>query len=306
MKVTKNFMEMSDGHEIYYEVYKADKPAAHVHIIHGMAEHIARYEAFIHYLTQRGFTVSGHDQRGHGRTSERNGVEGFLAEENGFDRVVEDANEIIEEVRHDFPELPLIIFGHSMGSFVARRYIQLYSGSIQRAVFSGTGEDPGFAGLAGIQLAKANGRMNGKAVKSKTLSSLVLGPFNKEFKKEGSAFAWLSSDSSEVAKYEADPLCGFIATNQFFADLFTGMLLISNKGEVAKIRKDLPILLISGADDPVGHKGRDLFQAARQYNEAGIRDVTVYLGEGGRHELLHEVDKERYYTVMADWMAKDD
>lgn len=306
MKIIKNFMEMSDGHEIYYEVYQADKATAHIHIIHGMAEHIARYEEFIHYLTHRGFTVSGHDQRGHGRTSERNGVEGFLAEENGFDRVVEDAREVIQEVRHNINELPLILFGHSMGSFVGRRYIQLYSDSIQRALFSGTGGDPGFAGQAGIRLAKANGKLNGKDAKSQTISSLVFGPFNKDFKTEGSAFAWLSSDSSEVAKYEADPLCGFIVTNQFFADLFSGMLLINKKREVAKIRKDLPILLISGADDPVGHKGKDLFEAARQYREAGIQDVTVYLGEGGRHELLHEVDKEHYFAVMADWMAKDD
>lgn len=306
MKITKNFIKASDGHEIYYEVYEPENPKAHIHIIHGMAEHIARYEEFIRYLTSRGFTVSGHDQRGHGRTSKRNGVEGFLAEESGFDRVVEDVREVIREVQQQIGELPLVLFGHSMGSFVGRRYIQLYSNSIKRALFSGTGEDPGVAGKAGIQLAKTNGKVNGKTAKSPTISSIVFGPFNKDFVEEGSAFAWLSSDASEVAKYEADPLCGFVVTNQFFADLFSGMLLINKRSEVAKIRKDLPILLISGADDPVGHKGKDLFAAAQQYKEAGIQDVTVYLGEGGRHELLHEVGKERYFTVMGDWMAKDD
>ncbi|HSJ38453.1 MAG TPA: alpha/beta fold hydrolase [Planococcus sp. (in: firmicutes)] len=306
MKITKNFIKASDRHEIYYEVYEPENPTAHIHIIHGMAEHIARYEEFIRYLTTRGFAVSGHDQRGHGRTAKRNGVEGFLADENGFDRVVEDVGQVIAEVQQQIGELPVVLFGHSMGSFVGRRYIQLYSDSVARALFSGTGENPGAAGQAGILLAKSNGKVNGKTVKSQAISSLVFGPFNKGFKEEGSAFAWLSSDASEVAKYEADPMCGFVSTNQFFADLFSGMLLINKKSEIKKIRKDLPILLIGGAEDPVGHKGKDLFSAAWQYQEAGIQDVTVYLGEGARHELLHEVDKERYFTVMGDWMAADD
>lgn len=306
MKITKNFIRASDKHEIYYEVYVPKNPTAHVHIIHGMAEHIARYEEFIRFLTNRGFIVSGHDQRGHGRTAERNGVEGFFAEKNGFNRVVEDVDEVITGIRHQIDDLPLVLLGHSMGSFVGRRYIQLHSGKVSRAVFSGTGGNPGFAGKLGILLAKLNGKMNGKDEKSKAIGSLVFGPFIKDFKDEGSAFAWLSRDSSEVAKYEADPMSGFISTNQFFADLFKGMLLINKKEEIAKIRHDLPILLISGSNDPVGHKGKDLFAAAAKYRKAGIHKVKVFLGEEARHELLHEVDKKRYFNVFADWMAVHD
>ncbi|MCM3610871.1 lysophospholipase [Planococcus sp. MERTA32b] len=306
MKITKNFIRTADKHEIYYEVYVPENPAAHVHIIHGMAEHIARYEEFIRFLTKRGFIVSGHDQRGHGRTAERNGVEGFFAEEDGFGQVVEDVDEVITEIQRQIDELPLVLLGHSMGSFVGRRYIQLHSDKVSRAVFSGTGGNPGFAGKLGILLATLNGRLNGKDEKSKAIGSLVFGPFLKEFKDEGSAFAWLSRDSSEVAKYEADPMSGFISTNQFFADLFKGMLLINKKEEIAKIRHDLPILLISGSKDPVGHNGKDLFAAAEQYTAAGIQEVQVYLGEEARHELLHEVDKLRYFNVLADWMAVHD
>lgn len=303
MKITKNFIRASDKHEIYYEVYVPEKPTAHVHIIHGMAEHIARYEEFIRFLTNRGFIVSGHDQRGHGRTAERNGVEGFFAEEDGFNRVVQDVNEVISVIQQQIDELPLVLFGHSMGSFVARRYIQLHSDKVSRAVFSGTGGNPGVAGKLGILLATLNGKLNGKDEKSKAIGSLVFGPFIKDFKDEGSAFAWLSRDSSEVAKYEADPMSGFISTNQFFADLFKGMLLINKKEEIAKIRRDLPILLISGSNDPVGHNGKDLFAAAAQYKKAGIQEVKVFLGEEARHELLHEVDKKRYFNVLGDWMA---
>ncbi|WP_372869832.1 alpha/beta fold hydrolase [Planomicrobium okeanokoites] len=306
MKITKNFIKASDGHEIYYELYIPEKPTAHVHIIHGMAEHIARYEEFIRFLTNRGFVVTGHDQRGHGRTAERNGVEGFFAEQNGFQRVVEDADEVITEIQQQIDDLPLILLGHSMGSFVGRRYIQLYSDKVSRAVFSGTGGNPGAAGKIGILAATLNGKLNGKDEKSKAIGSLVFGPFIKDFKDEGSAFAWLSRDSSEVAKYEADPMSGFVSTNQFFADLFKGMLMINRKEEIAKIRHDLPILLISGSNDPVGHKGKDLFAAAAKYRKAGIHSIKIFLGEEARHELLHEIDKKRYFNVLADWMALND
>lgn len=303
MKITKNFIKASDNHEIYCEVYVPENPKAHVHIIHGMAEHIARYEEFIHYLTSCGFIVSGHDQRGHGRTSERNGVEGYFAAKDGFDRVVKDVGEVIAAVQEQISELPLILFGHSMGSFVGRRYIQLQSDQISRAVFSGTGGDPGIAGKIGILLATANGKLHGKDEKSKAIGSLVFNPFQKDFKKDNSNFAWLSSDATEVAKYEADPMSGFISTNQFFADLLTGMLLINKKDEINKIRNDLPLLLISGSEDPVGQKGKDLFAVAAQYKKAGIQNIQVYLAEYARHELLHEVKKSQYFKVLAEWMA---
>lgn len=306
MKITKNFMRTSDDFEIYYEVYIPENPIAHIHIIHGMAEHIARYEEFIRYLTDRGFAVSGHDQRGHGRTAERNGVEGFFAERNGFDRVVEDVKEIITAAQKKTEKIPLVLFGHSMGSFVGRRFIQLYGEDVSRVVFSGTGGNPGIAGKLGILLATANGRMSGKDERSKMLGSIVFGPFIKDFKDEGSTFAWLSSDAEEVAKYDADPMSGFISTNQFYADLFKGMLLVNKKDEVSKIRKDLPVLLISGTEDPVGHKGKDLFGTADKYKKAGIHNIKVFLGEEGRHELLHETKKKIYFKVMADWMAGDD
>ncbi|RLQ92635.1 alpha/beta fold hydrolase [Planomicrobium sp. Y74] len=306
MKITKNFIRASDKHEIYYEIYEPEISAAHIHIIHGMAEHIARYEEFIRFLTDCGFTVSGHDQRGHGRTAKRNGVEGFFAEQDGFNRVVDDVSEVIAEVQQQIGELPLVLFGHSMGSFVGRRFIQLHSSKVARAVFSGTGGNPGTAGNLGILLASVNGKLNGKDSKSKAIGSLVFGPFIKDFKDEGSAFAWLSRDAGEVAKYEADPMSGFVSTNQFFADLFKGMILINKKEEIAKIRHDLPILLISGSKDPVGHNGKDLFAAAEQYKKAGIQEVQVFLGEEARHELLHEVDKKRYFNIMAEWMAVHD
>lgn len=306
MNIVKSFIEASDGHEIYCETVCPFSPIGHVHVIHGMAEHIGRYEEFVLFLAGKGFAVSSHDQRGHGKTAQRSGTVGFFAEANGFDRVVQDAKEVIDHAQGEFGELPLIIFGHSMGSFVARRFIQLYSDSISNVVLSGTGGNPGLSGKVGLAIASAAAKAQGATAISAALGKMTFGNFNKPFKTEESAFAWLSRDKSEVAKYEADPMCGAPSTNQFYIDLFTGLELIHRKSEVAKIRKDLPVLLISGSEDPVGGRGKGIFQAAEQYQKAGLTNIRVHLAEGARHELLNEIDKDVHYEIIADWMLEND
>lgn len=297
---------MSDEHDIYYELYEPDNPVGHVHIIHGMAEHIGRYEEFAHFLAGKGFVVSGHDQRGHGKTAERNGVQGYFADDEGFSRIVADVEEIIEAVQPEDRGMPLVLFGHSMGSFVARRFIQLHSEKISRAVLSGSGGNPGAAGKAGLVLAMATSKLKGKSEISPLLGKLTFGSFMKQFKGEDSSFAWLSRDASEVAKYEADPMSGTPSTNQFYVDLFTGLGTIHKDVEVARIRNDLPLLLISGSEDPVGGNGKGIFQAAEQYQKAGMDNVKVYLAEGSRHELLHEIDKDAHFELLAEWMLSND
>ncbi|MDN7225913.1 alpha/beta hydrolase [Planococcus sp. N064] len=306
MKITKAYLATTDGQEIYYELYEPEAPVGHVHIVHGMAEHIARYGEFAQFLASHGFAVSGHDQRGHGRTAERNGVQGYFGEQKGFDRVVKDVEEVIAVVQNQIGPLPLILFGHSMGSFVTRRYIQLHSQDISRVVLSGSGGDPGSAGKAGLVAALMASKAKGKDQPSALLGKMTFGSFMKPFKDEESPFAWLSRDRNEVAKYEADPMCGFLSTNQFYVDLFTGLALIHKNAEVRKIRQDLPMLLISGSNDPVGGNGEGIFKAAKQYVEAGLSDVTVYLAEDARHELLHETDKEKHFETILEWMLVND
>jgi alpha-beta hydrolase superfamily lysophospholipase len=306
MKMTRNFLEASDGHKIYYELYEAENPKAHVHLIHGMAEHIGRYGEFARFLAVNGYTVSGHDQRGHGRTAEQSGTFGFFGDEKGFERVVADVQEVIRAVQGQVGELPLVLFGHSMGSFVARRYMQLHSRDLSRVVLSGTGGNPGAAGKIGLLFATSAAKRKGKTEASPVLGKLTFGSFNKAFKKEQSPFAWLSSDPVEVAKYERDPLCGFESTNQFYVDLFSGIALVHKPAEVDQIRKDLPVLLISGAKDPVGGNGKGIFSSAEQYAKAGMTDVMVFLAEDGRHELLNERDKFKHYETILEWLNKHD
>lgn len=304
MIIERNFVRASDGHEIYYVLYKPESPMRHIHLMHGMAEHIGRYDEFARFLVARGFSVSGHDHRGHGRTAQRNGKTGYFAPVDGFSRVVEDARQVTEHIRKAVGELPFTLFGHSMGSFVARRLIQLDSVHLSSVILSGTGGDPGPLRLAGLALARGSAKWMGKEAVNPALTKLTFGQFNAKFRHEGSEFSWLTTDRGAVGAYEEDPLCGFAMTNQFYVDLFEGLGVINRKDEINRIRKDLPVTLISGNDDPVGDSGKGVFLTAGQYRDAGIQNLAVQLVEGKRHELLHETNKEQQYELFHKWMVQ--
>ncbi|MDN5708268.1 MAG: lysophospholipase [Planococcus sp. (in: firmicutes)] len=302
MEMTSSFVQMSDGHELYCSLHKALNPKGHVHIIHGMAEHSGRYQDFIQSLNQQGFTVSAHDQRGHGKTAERNGTAGYFAESEGFLRVVEDAHEAIRHAQEKIGKLPFTLIGHSMGSFVSRRYLQLYGNQVDCAVLSGTGGHPGFSLSAGIAAAKSFSKLEGKTAINPVLGNLIFGSYNKDFLDEKSKFSWLSSRRQTVDQFEADPWCGFEMTNQFYVALFEGLGIIHQMDEVRRIPRNLPVLFISGSVDPVGRKGSGVFEAAAQFDKAGIEKVKVYMAEEKRHEVLHELNAEIYQQVIIDWI----
>lgn len=298
---------MSDHHLVHIVQYMPEQtPVGHVHILHGMAEHIERYDEFAKVLVENGFIVSGHDHRGHGKTAEKNGQLGFFAEQDGFDRVVEDVREVLVQVREDMGDVPLILFGHSMGSFIARRYMQKYSESLAKVVLSGTTFSPGLMGDIGTIIGKFGANQKTPQTESALLNKLSFGGFNKRFKDAQTDFDWLSSDANEVKKYIDDPLCGFIPSNQFYIDLFHGLKTIHQENEIKKIRKDLPVLLISGVQDPVGKSGKDIFKVAKGLTNVGMENVTVQLVENARHEILNEMNKKETYQFIVNWMLKND
>ena len=301
----KEIMEgiMSDGHHVHVVKYTSENPIAHVHILHGLAEHIGRYEEFASFLVSHGFSVSGHDHRGHGRTAEKNGQLGYYGDGEGFDRVVEDVREVLHLVYKE-ESLPLILLGHSMGSFVARRYMQKYSETLSKVILSGTMYSPGIMGDAGILLGKFQSKVHSPQTESPLLNSLAFGAFNKQVKNPETPFDWLPRDAEEVQKYIDDPLCGFIPTNKLYTDMFGGLKTIHKQQEIEKVRKDLPILLISGEVDPVGKNGKDVFKVAEGMKKAGMRNITVQLVEGARHEILKETNRQQTYEVMLNWMLK--
>lgn len=237
---------VSDHTRIYVRIYEPEHEViGRFHILHGMGEHGGRYDAFATMLCEQGYFVTMHDHRGHGKTAELNGKLGYFADENGFERVVEDVYDVLQNVRYDYKKVPIYIFGHSMGSFIARRFIQVYGEIVDGCILCGTGATTTMHKV-GNMLAKTMARTKGKDVRGDLLNELSLGSFNKQFKNTKTAFDWLSSDEEEVQKYIEDPYCGFIPTNQFFADLTDGLIMINRKEENTRIPKDLPILLISG------------------------------------------------------------
>ncbi len=295
---------MSDGHQIFVRIYEPkDTPVGNFHILHGMAEHGGRYDNFAEELCKLGYFVTVHDHRGHGKTAEVNGKLGYFADNNGFHRVVQDVYEIIENFRLEREVRQTIIFGHSMGSFIARRFIQLYSQQIDKCILCGTGATT-VLHLFGNMLSKSFSLVRSKTVKSHLMNRLSFGSFNKQIEDSKTSFDWLCSDEDEVKNYINDPYCGFVPTNQFFVDLTEGLLLINRRNEIANIRKDLAVLLISGSEDPVGNKGVGVYKVANQLKKAGVEDVVVYLFEGMRHEILKEKNKEHVFHVVSRWLNK--
>ncbi|MEB2302459.1 lysophospholipase [Lysinibacillus xylanilyticus] len=302
----ERYIEMSDGHFLFTRTLKPSKPCiGHIHILHGMAEHSGRYVEFANSLNEAGYAVTMHDHRGHGETAAYNGTLGFFAEQNGFDRVVEDAHEVVTLLHEQFADVPFILFGHSMGSFITRRYIQLYSDQVDHVILCGTGNVTALHTMGNL-VAKVLAKQLGKDTESKLLNKLSFGSFNKQFPNSKTAYDWICSVEDEVEKYIDDPYCGFIPTNQFFVDLTTGFMSLNRKSEIAKVKKDLPILLISGSKDPVGEQGQGVYAVAEQFAEAGIQDVTVYLFEDKRHEILNEDNREAVYQVLLRWLEKYD
>ena len=294
---------MSDDHLIHIVKFTPDTPPiGHVHLLHGMEEHIGRYNDFATFLMTKGFVVTGHDHRGHGITAEKNGEYGYFADKLGFERVTEDVREVLLLVRENLEDIPLILFGHSMGSFIARRYMQKYSDSLTKVVLSGTTFNPGLLREAGKLIGKFTSAIKSPTAKGTLLNSMAFGGFNKKITNPKTPFDWLSTDEKEVQKYIEDPLCGNIPTNRFFIDLFDGLKIIHQGKENNHIKKDLPVFIISGAKDPVGKDGKDIFKVANGLKNVGMTKVTVHLVEDARHEILNEVNKLQTYEIIANWM----
>lgn len=294
---TSFWITMEDGVEVYIKKwYTADKqPNTIVQLAHGMIEHIERYNDFANFLLK---FVYGNDHRGHGQTGERQGLMGYLADNDGFQRTPEDLYVISGKIQSEYPGTPIILFGHSMGSFLVRHYIQNYSETVDGAILSGTGYTPGWK----LFLARQIARTLPPKEESKLMNSLVFANYNKKIKGNKTAFDWLSRDEETIGKYIEDQHTGFIPTAHFFHDLMTGINLIQSGRLNQRIRSDLPLLFISGEEDPVGDYGKGVWKAAGLYHNAGLRDITTMLFPEKRHELLNEINHSDVYAAIYQWI----
>ena len=278
------------------------RPRAVVQLVHGISEHMGRYDGFARFLTEHGFVVVGHDHLGHGRTAADPSEYGWFGEKGGWKYVVKDVRALRERTGAEFPGLPYVLMGHSMGSFVVRGYLMFWPGTVDGAILSGTGQEPPLTVAAGRVLSALLSRVKGTKAHSSLLDSLSVGRYNKQFKPLRTNADWISRDEAVVDAYRADPLCRFLPTVGMYHDMMVGLQLLARPENLRRMDPDTPVLFFSGDRDPVGANGAGVKKVAGWFKDAGVKDLTVTLYPGGRHEMLNETNRDEVYAHVLEWL----
>lgn len=293
----------SDGVELNaYKWVPEGKVIGIIQICHGMTETVLRYDEFAKHLNNNGYIVYGHDHRGHGETAMNKDDLGYIADGEGFEWLVKDLYEMINNDKKENKALPLYLFGHSMGSFVSQRFIELHGKDIDGVILSGSNGEPPALTSAGIILSALEIKMFGRRHTSKMMDKLSFGDFNKKFKPNRTGFDWLCSVDSEVDKYIANENCGFICSASFYYDLLRGLKTIHKEDNFKQIPKELPIYIIAGDMDPVGNCGKGIVNLYEKLKYIGIKNVKYKLYKGKRHEILNEDNKLEVMNDVTTWL----
>lgn len=280
-----------------------ENPRGVVQVVHGMAEHVSRYDEFARFLATNGFVVAGDDHIGHGSSSlpERWGV---LPAKNGADILVKDEGRLRTIMTAKVPNMtPYFFFGHSLGSYMTRVYISRYGHGLSGAILSGTGTVDPATSKVGYALARAIAAIRGDDYKSTFLDSMGVGAYAKAFEDEGQ-FAWLSVNKQNVAAYEADEACGFMFSAGGYASVCALTAEACSKSCAEQVPHGMPLLFVSGSEDPVGDMGKGVRSAAQLAQDAGQTDVRMHLYGGLRHEILNEAPeaREQVYNDIRSWL----
>ena len=301
IQTVKKEILSSDGiHTLCGIVLVPEHPKGIFQIAHGMIEHIGRYEALMTYLAENGFIVCGHDHLGHGRTGETDGSFGYFAEKDGYRLVCEDVYLFGNAVKEDYPDLPLVLMGHSMGSFIARCTARSHPDACDALIIMGTsGKNP--LSSIGLLISRLIRKIKGEKYVSKFVLWVAFSSYNK--RTEGNhPFAWTSRDEKELEKRDADPFCNFPFTVSAMCDLILLQSLCNKKDWFMNIRKDLPILIVSGEQDPVGNYGKGVEEVYVSLIAEGVTDVFRKLYPEMRHEILNEFGREDVWTDILEFL----
>lgn len=273
-------------------------------IAHGVAEYALRYEPFAEFLTGKGFAVVANDHIGHGESVAEGAAPLYFGEKDGWTHVVDDMYALRNLTSQKYPGLPYFLMGHSMGSFLTRTYLIRYPGTVKAAIIMGTGQQPGFMLAGGKLAANFFGKKSGFDKFDATVDNLAFGAYNKPFEPKRTNYDWLSVNEENVDRYIADPLCGGQTSVGLFRDMLGGIGFIEKRANLEKMDKNTPILFISGAMDPVGDLGKGTRKAYERFQKAGVRDVTLKLYPGLRHEILNEKEKDQVYADIWAWVEQ--
>ena len=302
----KKFLSSNGSAQItYYTFIPEGNPVAILQICHGMAEHIPRYADFAAYMVEKGVIVCGCDHLGHGKSIPEDGAPGYFGDGKALDVLVADQRLLVLEMRKKYKHLPYILLGHSMGSFITRRFISDYRDLIDGAIICGTAGPDSPAGLgkavAGI-VSFFKGKRNAKKP-SMILAVMAFGSYNKRVPKNDKS-NWLTRDAAIVEKYGSDPLCGFPFTPSGFRQMFECIKIVNSEEWAPSVDKSLSLMVTAGEEDPVGSYGKGPRRVYEMLKDAEIEDVELKMYPGCRHEILNEINKAEVYADFAAFILR--
>lgn len=325
MNITKQEFTLpsTDGvHTLACCMWTPDIPVRGViHVVHGMVEHIGRYEYFARKMAERGYCVCGDDHLGHGKTAADPSEFGYFGEKDGYLHLVRDEEVLRRHMRTVYRHAPYIMLGHSMGSFIARAYavqpsedyrardrkeddeIPRLGHGLDGLIICGTAGTQSHLSL-GMTLCRAVASLRGKKYRSRLIERLAGGAFQTEFSDEKDApHSWLCKDFAVRQAYANDPMCQFSFTVGGYLDLFTLLRSVTGAEWASKIPKSLPILVIAGEDDPVGNSGKGPREVYSLLEEAEVNELHIHMYENCRHEILNEPEKDTVISDIANFCA---
>ena len=303
--ITEHRFLSADGvHTVYAEIYTPKHRTAKgiVQLSHGMTDYTARYIDLAEYLTSEGYIFAGHHHIGHGHTASKDEDLGYFGEKDGLDVLIKDMHTMNRYLRESYPALPLVVFGHSMGSFIARLYVLKHPHSAVGAIFHGTGGPNPLIPLGRV-VATVNGWIHGSRHRSKFITSLAFGSYNSKFPKEEGDNAWLTRDISRVSGRADDKFTNFTFTISGYRELFR-MIADSNSNDWFKnYSREMPTLIISGDMDPVGDYGKGPEYIYKRLMQTGHGALSLKIYEGARHELFNETNREEVFGDIVGWLG---
>lgn len=278
------------------------EPKAVLQIAHGMCEYVMRYDGFADWLSEQGIYVVGNDHLGHGETAAGEEDLGYFADKHGNRYVLQDIHRLRKLTGKKYPDKPYFILGHSMGSFLIRQYISYYGEDLSGAIIMGTGWQPVVSLYAGRALCNIIALFKNWRYRSKLLDIMAFGSYLKRIEKPITMQDWISRDEAVVYQYKHDPFCNYHFTLNGYNNMFRSIRKAEKKSNIARVPLDLPIFLVSGSEDPVGAYGKGVTRTYEAYQKAGIKDVSMKFYEEDRHEVLNELDRDRVYEDIKDWI----
>ena len=307
MREREFYLPSSDGmHQLRCMEWIPDGTIkAVLQITHGMVEHIERYREFCVWMAERGIVVIGHDHLGHGKTVSNREEFGYFGSKEGMTQVVKDIRRVTVYSKKKYPDQKLILLGHSMGSFLARKYLSVYKDGPDGFILMGTGAPPEALVSAGSLLAGSMRKLKGEMYRSPLLYKLSLGNYNAKFKPVKTPYDWLTRDESLSKDFGEDESCQFIFTTAAYQDFFRLILNVAKEEIAGHARTDAPILIISGDNDPVGDNGKGVRKVYERLHKAGVDRLEMVLYEGARHEILHEINRQEVFEDLYEWIAEN-